>query len=338
MNPHGDVTGSGVVPRRSSLCSSAPHPLGRRPIPRRIGRANDPGRAGRGTARWRWKLEADEAGWGPAQADELIAQLPAGTRSGWARCGVSARSGSTSTANATTTNAPSRPRVDRRPAALGSDGACDDVHRHRRRRGRWRDASAGIHRRHPRAARQPGPHLRARLPSPTATAGRYTSRELAEVERRFAAAVTRPTDGPAPSMQRSSPRRWRGGRRSVRTRPSRSSGCAPPVGVVAVLIGPAGTGKTFTLDTVRNAYEQAGWRVIGAGPSARAAQELTGGPVSRRAPCMPWSPTCTGGGGDRRAHPGRDRRSRDGRHRILEQVVTTIATGAAGSCWSAIST
>ena len=44
-----------------------------------------------------------------------------------------------------------------------------------------------------------------------------------------------------------------------------------------MLIGPAGTGKTYTLDTIRDAYERAGWRVIGAGPSARAAQELTAG-------------------------------------------------------------
>ena len=44
-----------------------------------------------------------------------------------------------------------------------------------------------------------------------------------------------------------------------------------------MLIGPAGTGKTYTLDTIRDAYERAGWRVIGAGPSARAAHELTAG-------------------------------------------------------------
>ena len=46
---------------------------------------------------------------------------------------------------------------------------------------------------------------------------------------------------------------------------------------VTVLIGPAGTGKTFTLDAVRAAYEAAGFRVIGAAPSARAALELEGG-------------------------------------------------------------
>lgn len=43
---------------------------------------------------------------------------------------------------------------------------------------------------------------------------------------------------------------------------------------VSVLIGPAGTGKTYTLAVVREAYEAAGYRLIGAAPSARAAAEL----------------------------------------------------------------
>lgn len=43
---------------------------------------------------------------------------------------------------------------------------------------------------------------------------------------------------------------------------------------VSLLVGPAGTGKTFTLDYVRAAFEQAGYHVIGAAPSARAALEL----------------------------------------------------------------
>src|SRR5690606_35151141 len=46
---------------------------------------------------------------------------------------------------------------------------------------------------------------------------------------------------------------------------------------VAVLVGPAGTGKTFTIDTIRAAYEHAGWHVHGAAPSARAALELAAG-------------------------------------------------------------
>jgi predicted transcriptional regulator len=48
-------------------------------------------------------------------------------------------------------------------------------------------------------------------------------------------------------------------------------------GAVGVLVGPAGTGKTFTLDTVRDAYQRAGIDVIGAAPSARAAIELHSG-------------------------------------------------------------
>jgi conjugative relaxase-like TrwC/TraI family protein len=43
---------------------------------------------------------------------------------------------------------------------------------------------------------------------------------------------------------------------------------------VSVLIGPAGTGKTYTLAVVREAFEAAGYRLIGAAPSARAAAEL----------------------------------------------------------------
>lgn len=46
---------------------------------------------------------------------------------------------------------------------------------------------------------------------------------------------------------------------------------------VSVMIGPAGTGKTYTLAVARAAYETDGLRVIGAAPSARAAAELEGG-------------------------------------------------------------
>lgn len=43
------------------------------------------------------------------------------------------------------------------------------------------------------------------------------------------------------------------------------------------VIGRAGAGKTFTLDAARDAWEASGYRVIGAAPSARAAQELQAG-------------------------------------------------------------
>lgn len=46
---------------------------------------------------------------------------------------------------------------------------------------------------------------------------------------------------------------------------------------VAVMVGRAGTGKTHTLGTLRAAYEDAGWSVVGLAPSARAARELQEG-------------------------------------------------------------
>ena len=107
---------------------------------------------------------------------------------------------------------------------------------------------------------------------------RYTSREMHDVEERFVDAVTRRDGRRSDRSERGGGGDRRRGRRSATTRPPR---CRPARCVVraalSVLIGPAGTGKTYTLDTVRDAYEQAGWRVIGAGPSARAAQELTAG-------------------------------------------------------------
>lgn len=46
---------------------------------------------------------------------------------------------------------------------------------------------------------------------------------------------------------------------------------------VEVVVGWAGTGKTFALGTARQAWEQEGYRVIGCALAARAAQELQGG-------------------------------------------------------------
>jgi conjugative relaxase-like TrwC/TraI family protein len=46
---------------------------------------------------------------------------------------------------------------------------------------------------------------------------------------------------------------------------------------ISVMVGRAGTGKTHTLGTLRAAYEDAGWLVIGLAPSARAARELQEG-------------------------------------------------------------
>lgn len=46
---------------------------------------------------------------------------------------------------------------------------------------------------------------------------------------------------------------------------------------IDVVVGPAGTGKTFALDAARAAWQSAGYRVIGAALAARAAAELEAG-------------------------------------------------------------
>ena len=46
---------------------------------------------------------------------------------------------------------------------------------------------------------------------------------------------------------------------------------------VEVVVGRAGTGKTYTMNTVRHVFETAGYTVVGVAPSARAARELHDG-------------------------------------------------------------
>ena len=48
-------------------------------------------------------------------------------------------------------------------------------------------------------------------------------------------------------------------------------------GTISVVIGPAGSGKTTTLDVARQMWEDAGYHVIGAALAAKAASELTNG-------------------------------------------------------------
>jgi conjugative relaxase-like TrwC/TraI family protein len=101
---------------------------------------------------------------------------------------------------------------------------------------------------------------------------RWTSRELADVEARFAAALT--TSASAPAAEASIVA-------SIAARPSIGDDqqtavdtIARSTSAVSVLVGPAGTGKTFTIDAVRDAFERSGITVLGAAPSARAALEL----------------------------------------------------------------
>ncbi len=106
---------------------------------------------------------------------------------------------------------------------------------------------------------------------------RWTSVELLEVERRFlhTAATARATREPIPPRVVD---------RVVSATPTLGSDQAAAVCALAgtndgvsVLVGPAGTGKTYTLDTIRAAYETAGYRIQGVAPSARAAHELAEG-------------------------------------------------------------
>jgi len=106
---------------------------------------------------------------------------------------------------------------------------------------------------------------------------RWTSTELLAVERRFlhAADTARATRAPlAPRVVN----------QVIGATPTLGSDQAAAVraltgttDALSVLVGPAGTGKTYTLDTIRAVYETAGYRVQGAAPSARAAHELSAG-------------------------------------------------------------
>lgn len=111
---------------------------------------------------------------------------------------------------------------------------------------------------------------------------RWTSSELLEVERRFLGALdacnARSAVDPAVVEAVIAARPTLGDDQAAAVRQIATSGAA-----VAVLVGPAGTGKTFTLDAVRETFETAGYTVLGAAPSARAATELEAGAGARSA-------------------------------------------------------
>jgi conjugative relaxase-like TrwC/TraI family protein len=103
---------------------------------------------------------------------------------------------------------------------------------------------------------------------------RWTSRELLTVEQRLAHAITDPVGTRVPIepvlvATQLAARTTIGDDQEAAVRTLVGADTA-----VAVLVGPAGTGKTFTLDAVRAIYDAAGYRVVGVAPSARAALEL----------------------------------------------------------------
>lgn len=103
--------------------------------------------------------------------------------------------------------------------------------------------------------------------------GRWTTVELLEVEGRFlhTARSTRNTRGAVEGGQVERVLSLAGlgddQQAAVRT-------IATSTDAVTVMVGPAGTGKTYTLNVVRQVFEASGHEVVGVAPSARAAQEL----------------------------------------------------------------
>lgn len=106
---------------------------------------------------------------------------------------------------------------------------------------------------------------------------RWTTPEILELEARVVALAEQPAD----SRLTADPRAVAA---AIADRPSLSAEQRHMVTQLCssgrridVVLGHAGTGKTFSLDAVRDAFEASGHRVIGAALAARAARELTAG-------------------------------------------------------------
>jgi conjugative relaxase-like TrwC/TraI family protein len=211
-----------------------------------------------------WKAEAAAAGWGPTQADALLA--------------------------AAVTTPPARPDASREPVAPlpGEAGWVEQLTRRLTEHDSTftrPDLVQAV------AAALPGGadvatverRVAEVLASPTLVPinaprdggqPRWTTTEWLMLERRFLdrAAQTRRSQAPANRelvelVLAGLPALGHDQARAVRV-------LCQSTDAVTVMVGPAGTGKTFALDAVRQIYESAGYHVIGAAPSARAAHEL----------------------------------------------------------------
>ncbi|MDQ6840356.1 MAG: relaxase domain-containing protein, partial [Actinomycetota bacterium] len=223
-----------------------------------------------------WKAEALAAGWGPDAAEELLAATPPGRAAptidevwrlpehGWDEDGTpylydrvvdpDAWTATVVRAELTASDATfTKAQLTRAVAARLGDGA----------------TVATVERVVARAVASP-----ELVPLVGGTGQRWTSRELVAVEQRFLDAVSAGTGSRTPVAgtavdQVVAGRPTLGADQVAAVRALTGSGDG-----LGVLVGPAGTGKTFTLDAVRTVFEAAGVRVVGAAPSARAALEL----------------------------------------------------------------
>jgi conjugative relaxase-like TrwC/TraI family protein len=198
-----------------------------------------------------WKAEANAAGWGPAEAEALLFSQTPGTLTQVDDAWVEALARDLTEHSSTFGR---NDIVQAVAARLDSGASMSHVER---------TVAAVIGSTH--------------LISIGDTAGRWTSRELLEVERRFLNTATgsigsrQPID---PTIVDSALVRFATIGDDQRAAVIRLAGSPD---AVSVLVGPAGTGKTFTLDAIAAVFERAGYRVIGAAPSARAAHELEQG-------------------------------------------------------------
>jgi len=104
---------------------------------------------------------------------------------------------------------------------------------------------------------------------------RWTSREILDTEQRLIAHLQHhDTHQPLPSasIAAATAHLTLGGDQHTAIQSICSSAAS-----VTVLVGPAGTGKTYTVNAIRAAFEHTGHTVVGAAPSARAAIELESG-------------------------------------------------------------
>ena len=101
----------------------------------------------------------------------------------------------------------------------------------------------------------------------------WTSREVLDLEERFIASL----DHTATPLEKPASNPMLGVDQAEAVDTLVSTGSA-----VSVLIGPAGTGKTFTVAAIADAYRAGGYHVLGAAPSARAALELDAVGLSSR--------------------------------------------------------
>jgi conjugative relaxase-like TrwC/TraI family protein len=226
-----------------------------------------------------WKEEAEAFGWGPAAAEQLVGSAtPAFPTCAYE--GAWRLEADVITADG---------RIEHRERIVGPEEWIERLLRHdltaQRSTFTWGELTAAVAARQGAGAAASTIERIARrvlasdqlIPVDTGDGiERWTSRQLLDVEARFIGVAR--SSSPTPPLSSEvvdaalleRPTLGSDQRTSVET----ITGTTAPV---AVLVGPAGTGKTFTIDTVRAAYEQGGWIVHGAAPSARAALELADG-------------------------------------------------------------